>query len=355
MENSNKRNYYIDFLKLVFSIIIVYYHSWIFIEDSYNSYFGRGFYAVDFYFIVTGFLFIKSLEKIYNKKTKDPIGLLDIKFVFNKIKGILPNIIFVFIIGYFLVFRRSSFDHSIVFADSIITEFLSLGFLGKGMAINSACWYVSVMIVVLFILFPIVYKYKKNFNYLICPLIIFFTIGICGYNDIYINNPLGRSYMFIDGFYKGLIFINLGVLSYELCCYLKKIKLNKQIRIFMTIIETLIYIFLILNMHYIVAGSYVTAILFTLNIALTFSNISYTSELFNSEIYQKMGKFGFCLYLSNIPVRTFVNEKFPSGYGKMLLIYWMIVLIISISSYIFSEFIMKKLKESKKIKFLDWL
>jgi len=196
-KSNNKRNYYVDFLKLIFSIIIVYYHSWMF--NGNYSYFERGFYAVDFYFIITGFLFIKSLEKIYNKKTKEPIGLLNIKFIFKKIKDILPSIIFVFIIGYFLVFRRSSFDYNVIFSNNIITEFLSLGFLGNGMAINSACWYVSVMVVVLFILFPIVYKYKKNFNYLISPLIIFFSIGICNYFNIYINSPLERGYIFING------------------------------------------------------------------------------------------------------------------------------------------------------------
>ena len=111
----------------------------------------------------------------------------------------------------------------------------------------------------------------------------------------------------------------------------------------MTVVETLIYIFLILNMHYSVAGSYVSAILFTFNIALTFSNISYTSDLFNSDVYRKMGKFGFCLYLSNIPVRTLLVSKFPSSYGKMLLIYWILVLTISVSSYIVSEFVIKKL------------
>jgi len=342
-KSNNKRNYYVDFLKLIFSIIIVYYHSWMF--NGNYSYFERGFYAVDFYFIITGFLFIKSLEKIYNKKTKEPIGLLNIKFIFKKIKDILPSIIFVFIIGYFLVFRRSSFDYNVIFSNNIITEFLSLGFLGNGMAINSACWYVSVMVVVLFILFPIVYKYKKNFNYLISPLIIFFSIGICNYFNIYINSPLERGYIFINGFYKGLIFINLGVISYELCCYLKNIDLTKKIRIIGTVFETLIYIFLIINMHYSVAGSYVSAILFTFNIALTFSNISYTADLFNSERYQKMGKFGFCLYLSNIPVRTFIMAKFAYSYGRMLLVYWILVLIISSLSYFFSQFVIKKISK----------
>lgn len=342
MNNSNNRNYYIDFLKLIFSVIIVCYHSWIFTGNFGSGIFNRGFYAVDFYFIVTGFLFIKSVEKIYNEKHNEPVGLLDIKFVFNKIKNILPSIILIFIIGYILVFRRDAIDYHIALSDSIVTEFFGLGFLGKGMLVNLGCWYVSIMILVLFILFPIAYKYKKNFNYLIAPLIIILTLGICNYNSINIMDPLSKKFIFINGFYKGLIFINLGVLSYELCSYLKKIELSRKIRSFMTIIETIIYLFLILNMHYAIAGSYICAILFTFNIALTFSNISFTANIFNSSIFQKLGKFGFCLYLSNIPVRYFVDLKFSYSYRNMFLIYWVLVIILSFFVYLISEFILKK-------------
>ncbi len=345
MNNSNKRNYYIDFLKLIFSVIIVCYHSWIFTGNYGSGVFNRGFYAVDFYFIVTGFLFIKSVEKIYNEKRNEPVGLLDVKFVFNKIKNILPSIILIFIIGYFLVFRRESLNYHTALSDSIVTEFFSLGFLGKGMLVNLGCWYVSVMILVLFILFPLVYKYKKDFNYLISPLIIIFTLGICIFNNINVMDPLSKKFIFINGFYKGLIFINLGVISYELCSCLKKIELSRRIRIFMTIIETLIYLILILNMHYVVMGSYLCAILFTFNIALTFSNISYTAHIFSSNTYQKLGKFGFCMYLSNIPVRFFVDLKFSYSYRKMFLIYWVLVIIISLFVYLVSEFVLKKISK----------
>ncbi len=348
MENSSKRNYYIDFLKMVFSIVIVYYHSWVFTGNYGSGYFNRGYYAVDFYFIVTGFLFIKSLEKIYNKKSKDPVGLLDIKFVFNKIKELIPSILFIFIVGYFMVYRTSSINYHITFSDSIITEIFFLGFLGKGMTVNLGCWYISVMILTLFILFPLVYKYKKNFNYLISPLIIILCLGLCNYFKIAITDPLSSNYIFINGVYKGFIFINLGVISYELCNILKKIKFNRFIRIFFTVLETLIYIFLFLNMHYYIAESYMNAILFTFNIALTFSNLSYTSVLFNDKIYQSIGKFGFIFYLSNIPVRIFVMSKYYGSYGKMLLIYWIIIIILSTATYIVSNVILKKIKQLKE-------
>jgi len=343
---NNERNYYIDFLKFIFSIIIVFYHSWLFTGSFGDGYFNRGFYAVDFYFIVTGFLFINSVEKLTKKKSKENIGLLNIKFVFNKIKQILPNILFIFIIGYLLVYRTSSLDYHKLFSDSTITEFLFSGFLNQGMLINKSCWYISVMIIVLFILFPLAYKFKKNYNYLIAPLIIIITLGICNYFQIDINDPLGSDFIFINGFYKGIIFINLGVIAYEICNYIKKKHLTHTIGF--TVIETCIYIFLIANMQFDICGSYLIAILFLIGISITFSNTSYSSKLFTSPIFQQLGKFGFILYLTNIPVRTFLLEKYQAPYNEMVIIYLEITIALSILSFIFSELVFPKYLEKRK-------
>ncbi len=347
MKKKSKRNYYIDFLKFIFSVIIVCYHSWMFTGNFGSGYFNRGYFAVDFYFIVTGFLFIKSLEKLAVKKNKEAVGLLDIKFVFNKVKDLLPTILFVFLVGYFMTFEKASFNHDVMFSDSVITELFFLGFLGKGMRVNLSCWYISVMILVLFVLFPLAYKYKKNYNYYIAPLIIISCLGLVNYFKLTITDPLVSNYIFINGIYKGFIFINLGVIAYEVCNYLKQKQISKKGRIVATGVETIIYILLFLNMHYNVMGSYLNAILFTFNVALTFSNFSYTSDLFNNEFFQKLGKFGFILYLSNIPARTLVLAKYTGSYKKLFLIYWGIVLVISISAYILTEVILKKVKRRK--------
>lgn len=350
MEKTKQRNYYIDFLKLIFSIIIVFYHSWLFTGDFGAGYFNRGYFAVDFYFIVTGFLFINSLEKITKKKTKESIGKLDVQFIFNKIKGLIPSLLLIFVIGYILVYRRSALDYHTIFSDSIVTEFFFSGFLGQGMPVNLGCWYISVMLLVLFILFPLAYKYKKNFNYLIAPLIIILTLGICNYFHIITTDPLTTNYIFINGFYKGLIFINLGVIAYEICNYLKKIDFTKKQKILITIIETLMYVFLLLNMHYNIAGAYLIAILFLFSIAITFSNASYTSKIFTSQKLQKLGKFGFIMYLSNIPVRTFILAKYSGSYNDLLIRYWIMVIIISIIVYILSEIVIPKYLKHRKNK-----
>lgn len=60
-----QRNYEIDFWKFVFSIVIVFLHSFN-LFDGKNLYMVGGSIGVDFFFIVTGFLMMKSLKNKTN-------------------------------------------------------------------------------------------------------------------------------------------------------------------------------------------------------------------------------------------------------------------------------------------------
>lgn len=338
-----ERNYYIDFLKFCFSLVIVLYHSWVFTGSYGNGIFNRGFYAVDFYFIVSGFLFILSIEKMKRTKLKDTsVGLLNLQFLWKRLKPLLPSIIFVFIGGYFLCMKGDLLNYNKVFSDSIQSEFFLLGFIGKGMEINSGAWYLAIMFLMFFILFPVAYKYKKNFNYYIAPLIIIFSLGVVQYKGIMINDPLTSNFIFINGFYKGLIFLNLGVICYEISLFVKKLSLSKRKRIGITIVEILIYLFCLLNMHYVICESYLNAIMLVLGIAITFSGQSYMKEVFKKNIFEKLGKYGFLLYLCNIPIRTFMLKNFNYGYFKMLWIYLLLTFLFAGLCYIFTEYVLKK-------------
>ena len=350
MNIQKDRNYYIDFLRFVFSLMIVSYHSWVFTGVFGAGYFNRGYFAVDFYFIVTGFLFIKSVEKISEKKTKENIGKLDLKFVWSRLKPLLPSIIVITILGYILVYYRNILDYHILFSDSTISELFFLGFLGNGMGINLGCWYISVMLVLFFLLFPLVYKYKKTYIYYIAPAIILFTYGLVRYQHINITDPLVSNFIFIDGFYKGLIFMNIGVLAYAFSNYLKKKEWTRKQKIIITVLETLMYLFLVANMHYGIAGSYLIAIIFFFSISITFSNQSYTSKIFTSPKFQSLGKFGFLMYLANVPVRTFVQNNIHLSYHHTLMVYWGMTISLAILTYIIAEIIWPKLKIKRKLK-----
>lgn len=329
-----ERNYYIDFLKFIFSIGIVLYHSWTFTGVFGEGWAGRGYFGVEFYFIVTGYLFIKSFEK----SKKEEFGKSSLKFVFNKVKPLLLMIILTWIFGYFLLYRMDGFKTEIIFSNSNISELLLFNFVGFGLNINSALWYLGVMLLVIFLMYPFAYKFKKTYNYYIAPLIVFFTYGIILSNHINIYDPLPNEFLFINGFWRGLILINLGVISYEISNYLKQVKFTTLSKVLLTVMETIIYILLIINMKYNLFGELCLTLLFMFNISLTFSNVCYSKKIFRFSFFKELGKFGFCLFLTNIPIRLYTLSNLGGkSYNKMMIYYLKYVFLASLILYILDK------------------
>ena len=77
-----EHNYFVDFLRFVFSIGILFYHSWRFTGVFGNGIANSGFLGVDFYFMVTGYLMINSIRN--HKKSKDPVLKESFDFIWKK-------------------------------------------------------------------------------------------------------------------------------------------------------------------------------------------------------------------------------------------------------------------------------
>lgn len=71
MMTKKKRNGKIDFLKFIMSLIVITYHFGNAVNYE-NEWFCKGYIAVEFFFIVSGFLFAKSLAK-YEESDRDKI------------------------------------------------------------------------------------------------------------------------------------------------------------------------------------------------------------------------------------------------------------------------------------------
>lgn len=340
-------NYYIDFLKFIFSLIIVIYHSWIFTGTFGAGYFNYGFLAVGFYFITTGYLMMNSINK--KKKYKD-LGIDTLNFLKNKIIKILPYIILAFIIGGFFTYKRNFLNIATLFSDTVVGEFLQIGSTGYSFSINTASWYISSMMIALLVLYPLARKYKNTYSYIIAPIILISLLILVKTYNINTNDPLLISFICQNGLYKAFIFIILGNFAYLITEKIKELKKNKLINIFLTIGESVIYILLIWTFHFNSFGNLVVALLTLFGVAITFSNRSYTSKIFNNKIFATLGKFGFIMYLNNTYVRTAIQIAYPTWrFRKKFIWYIAIVLVISLISYLIIEIIFKWIKEKIKI------
>lgn len=339
-----EQNYLIEFLRFIFSVAILLYHSWLFIGIYGEGLAKRGYLGVDFYFIVTGYLMLNSLNKNKTKNKSKSILSESLEFVWLKLKRIIPALIVTFGIGLLFVFEGNILDYHNLTSNNVMGELFQLSILGYPLPINSSWWYLSAMFIVLLLLYPLAKKYKKDYTKFIAPVILLTTLGIVRSKGIAVNDPLPITFFLRNGFYKGVIFIILGNFAYEISNYIKNFKVSKKMSIFLTIIELGTYLFLIMNLQHAVVDTIIFAVILTLNVALTFSNITCSKNIFKSSIWKKLGTFGFYMYLCQISIRTYMMRYITHIYKIDLIKYIIITLVTSIIIYILVEIVYKKIK-----------
>ena len=347
-DNKVQKNGYIYFLKFVFSIVILIFHGRVFANNANEILCLYAYVGVNYYFVVSGFLFINSVIKKDNSEENSYYGAL--KFLGYKIKPFVLKLLIVFISTHILLNYKDILNIRLLFSDSYVAELFQISSVGYKYLLNASWWYLSVMFIIVFLLYPAVKKHKINFAYYYSPILIFISLGIVKYNHIDINFHSAISSFLMNGFYTGIIYINLGIISYAISKTIREVFNDKTItRICITIFETLGYTFAIIN-------SCLIGIVLTISVALSFSNKSYTFEVFKSKIWQKLANFGFVVYLTQIGVRgffqrynIFVGEPYLNRllYALVTCIYAIIVIVTEkLLVYTYKIFLNNKLKNT---------
>lgn len=344
------RNYEIDFWKFVFSICIVIYHAWQFQYTGDPIIFGYGNLLVEFFFVVSGYLMI---SKIYNKRKSQNIGKDTWKFLISKLKPIFPYILLAFIIG--LILKSIYLDNDIHYLNNSIVEILQLQMFGllntsqMYLTVNTATWYISAMLFVFLVIYPIALKYKKTFTRIIAPISIFVLCFYITSNNIYIYDPLMITKFLPNGLFRAFLSINIGCATYELVLILRKIKFNT----FSKILFTLLQVFLILLIFNIIQNGFLglpiltIPFIFGLFILIMFSNLSYINKLFYSENWQLFSKFGFVMYLNHVYIRDILAKVEVVNYKYNLLRLICFGLIISVLSLLIIDVLSKFVEKNK--------
>ena len=151
-----KKNGKIALMKFIFSITIILFHL-----RSYQSdrlFFCGGSIIVDFFFLVSGFLFAVQLTK-YNDIKKEEVFTECKNFIVKKIKSFFPYILFLCIIAvpFSIIFK--GYDWT-----DLVNSFYSLLYIPIKINQDNVfgiAWYIVALIESEAILFPIILKNKK--------------------------------------------------------------------------------------------------------------------------------------------------------------------------------------------------
>lgn len=348
----DKHNGIISFWKFAFCIMVIAFHLGLGFNNE-TIKFSGGSIAVDFFFLTSGYFFIKGALKTKVKKDEN-IGKATFKYIIKKFLRFLPYFVLMVLIG-IPYYTHISKLKPIDFIDSFWS---AIYFPIKNNTTGPffLVWYISAMILVEVFYYPLILKYKEDFIYRFCPIIVIILGGYLGIKYGTLTNP-----EFIDGIvYKGTIraFFDMALSGYIYILAEKMKKTNFTVcsKIIFTILEILgfISIFILVNTKNADSLDFTFLFILFFSISFALSNKTYDLKFANNKIFYFLEKVSLPMYLDDMMVIDGINyyktqNNILLSYEKELIIAIILSFLIGIIILYIVEIIKYLAKKSKKI------
>ena len=344
---NNKRNGAIDLLKFLFGIMIVFYHGRIFSESE-RMIFGAGYIAVEFFFLVSGYL---MTAKAYSVSKRENIltGKETTDFILKKVKTMLPHILFAYVVCVIVQFCITS--NPLKFTKLVVHtvwEPLMLWMSGVGtndLQINAQTWYISAMLLSMLVMYPIMIRKFDLFTHVVAPAAAIFLFGWIAQKHGSLNHYRGWAGITYSGNLRAIANLSLGSVCWVFAQKLQDVQFSKLGRTVLTIAEVSCYLLVVIGANYPDEKmmGFVMAALLAVGITITFSKTSYLNSCFDCTICYWLGNFSLTIYLNHIIIRK-IFQKYDLGlsYKKELIIFIGVVLVWSLIAHFIMMVLLKQ-------------
>ena len=349
-----QHNVTIDFLRFLFSVIVVLHHSRYVLGDD-NCYFLGGSLAVEFFFFVSGYLLLVGADKAgrteaASLETKGigagttgiggeatgigaettgiggemtGIGSETLHFILHKIRSFLPEFLIAWWIGFVLigvVRQYGVLDYLKAFGNDFweLTLVKMSGLFTHG--IDGAMWYLSAMLLGMAILYPLLRTKRDLMTHLVCPLLALFLYGYLCQAEGHPRDPI----VWLGLCYKGLVRAVAGLCTGVVICMavrrLKRFSPSGLTKTGNALAIGAQLLCLILAIRYMAEQEpseydYFYMFLLMLLVLLSFAGFGLESVLGNSQRFHLLsaflGKYSLSLYLGHLYFAQHVNELLP--------------------------------------------
>ncbi len=330
------KNGKIELFRFICAIIIAIYHFNFSIEYK-SEKFTKGYLAVEFFFIVTGYLMAKSLSK-YTDDPDNKFDLFDtsLKYVAKKISSFYCFYIAAIIItsaAWIPYFKLPVKEYFFKLFDAVPT-FLLLQMVGfKTADWYVPIWYLSAMVIVTIILTPILLKFPKSYSLYIGPFISVVLLGFIYVKVGYYNRSIIIKGNPPYGLMRAFAEISIGCTCFylEKCGYLKKLR-EKSASVIAIICYILSFVYMYNN--YKNDHEFLSIILITVASIITFHNKN-TFTFLNNRFVYFLGKLSLPIFLVHSVSRYTIPKWIPqfSHYSLYMMLYLVATIILSIVCY----------------------
>lgn len=323
-----KRNATIDLMKFVFALIIVLFHASANLKLGFR-FFVNGRLAVEFFFIVSGYLMVRSAMK--ESAAQDDVFGTANRQILHKIKGLFPDYLIAWAISFAITstgMRDSAVDVIKRFLSGVF-EFLfmtSAGF-DESARVNNVTWFLSAMILAMALLLPVFLKNRRFYLKWLAPVGSVFLYGFLVKTWKYpFTSSIAWNGFVTKGTLRAVAGMLLGAVAYSLSEQLKKVRFSTFSRVLLTAVEAGGYLFFIYYVYGHDHSSFDIALVFwaAVSVMLSFSGCTYSGDILSGLHLDGactwLGIFSLDLYLSHAAWVKHWLLLFPSLSGMKSLV-----------------------------------
>jgi len=342
------RNIAIDFLKIVFTLIVVLNHGLKYLPGQ-PAHFYHSRMAVEFFFIVSGYLLAVSAKRCTGSREvsvwKQMRG-----FIGHKIALLAPDVFIAWFTAFAVMYMMPPGKNPVQDFLSGIFEFFFLreaGFTGFTQA-NGPVWYISAMLLSMAVLFPVLAGKREFFLHWFAPLAAIFLYGWLSVKFGKIVGEVSWAGFAAKGLIRALAGLCLGCVCYAAAEKLRQYRLRLSGKILANIIALLSIVYVIYAIYTNKPSSFdfVIIILLALGITLIFSNtgpgiFGYVPDTVKRGI-TFLGEFSLDLFLSHSYWSIRLGDFLPDLTGGEILRAYFLISIVNAALLMLVSKILKK-------------
>lgn len=357
--NMSNRNNLVELERFIYSLLVVGYH----VQAAYASdktfFFENGANAVEFFFVVSGYFFARSIEKVNSKEEKN-VFYDTFEFMKNKIKTIFVAhiVISVIMMLFGMIVSIQSFPKMLLngLPGLFLIQMAICWKDSMGMTFCIPEWYISTMLLCMLVMAPTSFLLRRKLSGIWIPVILFafnaVVVGIVAFctkfnmNETYIDDARGWAELCV------------GMFSYHMSVYISTKEFSSNlVSVTFKIIEMIAYHlpvvlgFVPINKKYMPLIMSITAFLAFVALSITFGNkgIIVKNKIINA-VFGYLGSISLPIYLFH----TFFVGFFYTNDKIAIWIIFMVVFLVSIIVSIIYKLIydgikkcISKIKEKK--------
>lgn len=312
-----KKNNNIELWRFIFTIGVALLH------------FGyiNGFYiAVDFFFILSGFLICKS---VFNGQQEEA-GF----YIKSRITRLYPHYLFSFIVMLIWNINSRLASEGVIAKTFFVDSLLEANFLQIlypfSSAVNGITWYISALIICIPIIIYCLIHYKNFYVHVIAPYSALFIYAYFLSNWAHIDFGLVWIGNCNGGLIRGFAGLNLGIVAYTLYKQLSVFNFTKLFHNILSVIELILFALVLVYACLFRQTKFDFAaiiILFVVTI-IAFLEKGFLYKITNNKLVAYLGKLSYPMYLNQLFIGVMVASHWQSGNNIYRSVFFVLALII---------------------------